>query len=197
MKHGCKVMDSDMHIIEPPDLWQRYIDAEFKDQAPRGTTDAVADLAMVGPDGTPWGRNPKNVRDFTQHRRGRSFDRNQERFQPYEEMGWSGEAHLQGMDAEGIDVAVIYPSRGLFVLTIPDLDPTLVAAMARAYNDWLYDFCAPDRQRLLGAGMLSPFDDVICATGRGTPCRTGRERTGKRCGSRGEHRRRSDADTNR
>ena len=31
MKHGFKVMDSDMHIIEPPDLWQRYIDPEFKD----------------------------------------------------------------------------------------------------------------------------------------------------------------------
>ncbi len=31
MKHGFKVMDSDMHIIEPPDLWQRYIDPEFYD----------------------------------------------------------------------------------------------------------------------------------------------------------------------
>lgn len=23
-KNGFKVLDSDMHIIEPPDLWQRY-----------------------------------------------------------------------------------------------------------------------------------------------------------------------------
>ena len=29
MKNGFKVMDSDMHIIEPPDLWQRYIDPAF------------------------------------------------------------------------------------------------------------------------------------------------------------------------
>ena len=29
-KKGFKVMDSDMHIIEPADLWERYIDAEFK-----------------------------------------------------------------------------------------------------------------------------------------------------------------------
>jgi uncharacterized protein len=158
MKNGFKVMDSAMHIIAPPDLWQRYIDAKFKDQAPRRTTDAVADLAMVGPDGTPWGRRPTNVRDVNQHRRGRSFDRNQERFKPYEEMGWTGEAQLQGMDAEGIDVAVIYPSRGLFALTVPDLAPLLAAAIARASNNWLYDFCAPDCQRLLGAGMLSPFN---------------------------------------
>ena len=53
---------------------------------------------------------------------------------------------------------MIYPSRGLFALTVPDLDPRLAAAIARAYNNWLYDFCAPDRQRLVGAGMISPFD---------------------------------------
>ena len=27
MKHGFKVMDSDMHIIAPPDLWQRGLSA--------------------------------------------------------------------------------------------------------------------------------------------------------------------------
>jgi hypothetical protein len=34
MSHGSfKVLDSDIHIIEPPDLWPRYIDPVFKDQA--------------------------------------------------------------------------------------------------------------------------------------------------------------------
>ena len=37
--------------------------------------------------------------------------------------GWGSSAQLKGMDAEGIDVAVIYPSRGLFALTVPDLEP--------------------------------------------------------------------------
>ena len=43
MKNGFRVMDSDMHIIEPADLWLRYIDPAFKDRAPRGLTDTVAD----------------------------------------------------------------------------------------------------------------------------------------------------------
>ena len=159
MKNGFKVMDSDMHIIEPPDLWQRYIDPEYKDRAPRGTKERVADLDLRGPDGTPWGRNPKNVKNWgTDRHRGDSFKKNQVRFKPYEDMGWTGDAQLKGMDAEGIDVAVIYPSRGLFALTVPDLEPKFAAAIARAYNDWLYDFCAPDRERLIGAGMISPFD---------------------------------------
>jgi uncharacterized protein len=35
-KHGFKVFDSDMHIVEPADLWQRYIDPAYKDRAPIG-----------------------------------------------------------------------------------------------------------------------------------------------------------------
>ena len=29
MKNGYKVLDSDMHIMEPVDLWERYIDEKF------------------------------------------------------------------------------------------------------------------------------------------------------------------------
>ncbi len=38
MKNGFKVVDSDMHLIEPADLWQRYIDRKFRDAAPVGST---------------------------------------------------------------------------------------------------------------------------------------------------------------
>ncbi|HEX2173708.1 MAG TPA: amidohydrolase family protein [Dehalococcoidia bacterium] len=72
------------------------------------------------------------------------------------------------MDVEGIDAAVLYPSRGLFALTIPDLDPKLAAAVARAYNNWMYDFIQADTSRLFGAAMISPFDvnDAIAETRR-------------------------------
>ena len=33
-KHGFKVFDSDMHIMEPPDLWQRFMPAEYRSRAP-------------------------------------------------------------------------------------------------------------------------------------------------------------------
>jgi predicted TIM-barrel fold metal-dependent hydrolase len=44
------------------------------------------------------------------------------------------------------------------VLTRPKLDPPLAAAIARAYNNWLYEFCQRDPARMLGAGMLSVYD---------------------------------------
>ena len=58
-KKGFKVMDSDMHIVEPPDLWQRYIDSEYRGWAPRGLNEWVMDLRLVGTDGEAWGRHPR------------------------------------------------------------------------------------------------------------------------------------------
>ena len=33
MKNGFKIIDSDMHIMEPLDLWDQYMDPRFKDRA--------------------------------------------------------------------------------------------------------------------------------------------------------------------
>ena len=168
VRDGFKVLDSDMHVLEPPDLWQRYIDPEFKSQAPVGKTDKIADLQMVGPDGKVWGRTQEVYRDTYQRRGSTDFVKNEDRYRPFEEKGWTPEVQLDGMAQEGIDVAVLYPSRGLFALTVPDLEPRLAAAIARAYNNWLYDFCQKDPSRLLGAGMISPFDvnDAVSETQR-------------------------------
>jgi len=38
------------------------------------------------------------------------------------------------------------------------MEAQFAAALASAYNNWLYDFCEKDPNRLLGAGMISPFD---------------------------------------
>src|SRR5579885_3883745 len=35
MGRTYNVIDSDGHVLEPVDLWQRYIDPAYRDQAPR------------------------------------------------------------------------------------------------------------------------------------------------------------------
>ena len=153
-KQGFKVFDSDMHIMEPPDLWERYIDPQFRSQAPRGrTSENVRDLGTIFP------KVPVDTRRTggTPHR-GRNFDKNQDIYRNHAERGWTGEVQLEAMDTEGIDTAVLFPTRGLGILTFPDQDPRFAAAMARAYNDWLHDFCKTDPNRLLGAGMISVYD---------------------------------------
>jgi len=155
MKGGFKVFDSDMHIMEPPDLWQRYMPAEFADTAPRGVTSAnVRDLRIFFPSDPP----PANPRPFGLLERGHNYARNQSLYKDHAERGWGPDVQLEAMDVEGIDAAVLFPTRGLSVLTKPDLEPRFANAIARAYNDWLHEFCQANPTRLLGSGMISVYD---------------------------------------
>ena len=163
-KNGFRVFDSDMHIMEPPDLWERYIDPEFRQMAPRGlTSENVRDLGLMFPDGEPDSRRTRGTPHF-----GRNYERNQKLYRDHSQRGWGPDCQLEAMDIEGIDVAVMFPSRGLSVLTRPNMDPRFAAAIARAYNDWMFDFCQLDTARLLGAGMLSVYDidDAVAETNR-------------------------------
>ncbi len=183
-KNGFRVMDSDMHIMEPPDLWERYLAPEFRSQAPRGlVTENVRELRMVTADGEPWGFNPdaaslgqdpdpvnpgKKLYRNMQYA-GHNYERNQKTYRSHAERGWLPEVQLEAMDVEGIDVAVLFPSRGLMALTRPNMEPRFAAALAQAYNNWLYDFCQADPGRLYGAAMISPFD-VDSAVEEATRC---------------------------
>jgi predicted TIM-barrel fold metal-dependent hydrolase len=62
-------------------------------------------------------------------------------------------ARLADMDAMGIDRALLFPT--LFGEHFPLVEnPDVAWALARAYNDWLYDFAGADRRRLLPAAVL-------------------------------------------
>ena len=48
MKNGFYVIDADRHLMEPADLWYRYIDDEFKDRAPYGVGEFGATTVVDG-----------------------------------------------------------------------------------------------------------------------------------------------------
>src|SRR6059036_4198401 len=104
-KNGFRVLDSDIHIIEPPDLWARYIDAPFKHQAPRGFDDWVLDL-RIEIDGKLM---PANV-TYSAEARGRSAQRDRERFRPFHERGWSAEAQLDALLVHGVELRLGAPA---------------------------------------------------------------------------------------
>ena len=150
-KHGFKVFDSDMHVMEPPDLWQRFIAPEYRSIAPIGvTSENVRDLRLRLP-GVAQPPLSFNIR-------GKNYERNQKLYAEHARRGWTAEVQLEAMDLEGLDAAVMFPSRGLTALTAPGMDPGYAAAIARAYNDWLHEFCAADPQRMFAAGMVSIYD---------------------------------------
>jgi predicted TIM-barrel fold metal-dependent hydrolase len=151
-----------MHIMEPPDLWPRYIDPGFRDLAPRGVvSENVRDLRTFFPGEPPPG--DRGLRNS-----GHNFDRNQALYRDHAERGWGPDCQLEAMDREGIDAAVLFPTRGLSILTRPNMDPRFANAIARGYNDWLGEFCRSNPERLLGAGMVSIHDvnDAVAETRR-------------------------------
>src|SRR5205809_898090 len=167
-----------MHVLEPPDLWQRYIDPAWKHAAPVGLTELRRDMrvkvksSVVLRIGT--------VRPQRGDTAGPWSTAQDEAFAEAERRGWDAVSQLEAMDREGLDVAVLFPSRGLFVLGldvpqvmgIDGLEPDFAAAIARAYNDWLRDFCAHAPERMLGAGMVAPHD-VAAAVAEARRCAGG------------------------
>jgi predicted TIM-barrel fold metal-dependent hydrolase len=161
MKNGFRVLDSDLHTMEPDGLWEQYLDEPFKKFAPkfqRGRDNApnqpviqIGDLAIG-----EMSKRPQTARAGADLHR-RSFARH-----PHYEIaharGYDAESHVQAMDIEGIDVAVMYGTRGRQVQMHDDLDPQISAALARAHNNWTRDFCAFAPQRLKFAAQISYHD---------------------------------------
>jgi predicted TIM-barrel fold metal-dependent hydrolase len=145
---GEPVVDADGHVLEPADAW-RHLDPSIRPRV--HTDDRGLDHVLVGDDevfvaklgqmGTPGADvstgSPEPVPLETA--RPGAFDPT---------------ARLVDMDAEGIDVAVLYPTIGLGFWAIRD--PATAVTVARAYNDWLAGYCAADPERLRGAAMV-PF----------------------------------------
>ena len=159
------ICDSDLHVMEPPDLWERYIDPAYAHAAPRGLSEITRDMRVRVKNHTMLrmgSTRPQRVE-------GRKTGWQKEHDTVYaasEARGWDAQSQIDAMDAEGLDLAVLFPSRGLFVLGLDSseqigadgLEPEFATAIARAYNDWLKDFCDHAPNRMFGAGMVAPHD---------------------------------------
>ena len=153
MKNGFKILDSDMHLREPADLWDRYMDPEWRGRAPKILSSTARSSAMVLIEG-------KILQGYKPSYRGGIFDatRIDKEIAGYRARGFDAKTQIEAMDREGLDVAALYPSIGLGIMMREEMNPKLSAAIARAYNDWLHDFCQVDPKRLKGVAMLPLHD---------------------------------------
>lgn len=113
-KFGLKWMDSDMHLCEPVDLWDDYIDPQFKEWLPRWSGEVGKDHPLrnrgtfVIGDETPAAETTPPPDNIIRERR----------FPTYEPYMCSDGSHvdpagqLRAMETEGIDVAILFPTFG-------------------------------------------------------------------------------------
>jgi hypothetical protein len=149
-----KMISSDSHVIEPPDLWTERVAPAFRERAPRVVPQSDGDWWFVD------GYRTNSFQGGTQP--GTRFDRPEDlkpaaRFDQVRPGAYQPEAHLQDNEADGVYGSVLYPTEGLLLFSVPD--STLLSELFRVYNDWIADFCATYPQRLKGIAMIN-VDDV-------------------------------------
>ena len=152
-----RIISSDNHVFEPPDLWLSRIEPKFKDRAPRVHHEE---------DGDWWYCDGQKVQGtgfgFGGAQTGRRFDEAEnlthgDTFANVRPGGYIPEEQIKDMELDGVDVSILYPTAGLQLYKMPDSE--LLSAIFRTYNDWLAEFCQASPKRLKGVAMLN-IDDV-------------------------------------
>lgn len=153
-RDGLRWIDSDMHLAEPWNLWEEYIEPDYRDAWQAWT-------GIPGPYNSL--RTAPAVASYTERKSMMNVVKESRYadFAPYVEDDWiNPSAQTKAMDIEGIDVAVLFPTVGNRGWR--GAPPDVAAALARAYNDWVTDFAGADPTRLK-VHALVPLADVDAA----------------------------------
>ena len=148
------VIDTDSHILEPLSLWDDYMEEkELLPMAPRFFEDDNGEQQF-----SIEGFKPTRLKGTGLG--GRNVDKKfqdtvaTQRWEEQQPGGFRPEPRLEDMDREGVDLAMLYPTVGLRYTGIKS--DKVAAAVCRAYNNWLYDYCKAAPSRLIGIGAI-PF----------------------------------------
>ena len=154
-----EVFDSDSHVVEPRELWERYLEPEYRVLGKHalwreeGRFDSYLKVngQVFRDNGNP------NIPRHAIWKPGMTWDSvgelDPDVRHPASEGASDPQARLRDMDAMGIDRAFLYPTwfaEGFHLVEDPDVS----YALARAYNDWIADFCQVAPNRLFAAAMV-------------------------------------------
>ena len=160
------VVDADGHVLEPPDLWGRYVEAPLRSRAIRVRRgDDGRDVLEI--EGRP-------ARLTTAEMLG-GFGGMGLSLESLAVAAYSGHyvenapaaatdpiARLALLDRDGISRAILYPSLGLQWEAEVE-DDAYALAHCRAYNRWICEFCAESRGRLVPIAHLTLGDASAAA----------------------------------
>src|SRR6266508_965981 len=179
------VIDCDGHILEPPDLWETYLEPRYRDRALRvrvgddgyeyleidGRRSTLARPGQLGTLGGMGQRVDDARRLRERAMRGEIKPQDVRAIRPGPEQTYLRGAafgtmdmkeRVQLLDREGMARAILYPTLGL-LWEAELFDPELSSAYCRAYNRWIADFCRDSGGRLVPIAHLSLGDPAEAA----------------------------------
>ncbi|MHB8439720.1 MAG: amidohydrolase family protein [Acidimicrobiales bacterium] len=159
MAREYRLISADGHVVEPPDMWTKYLPKKFHERAPKLVKDAKGGDAWELVPGTapmPLGL-VTNAGQFGKR---------------YEELEWygstydtilkgsfEGKARIDEQDFDGVDAEVLFPSQRTMGAFMAQEDDDYHLAGLEAYNTWMHDeFMAADPKRLIGLAQMPGVD---------------------------------------
>ncbi len=132
--HGGAI-DAGGHILEPPDVWEKYIDPQYRDRVIR-ISKVQGGLKIL-----EIGGGPSKHRTAGQLARSGAMGKSGEALEPHPDRTYVNQAPFGSMDPkepvalldqDGLDKAILYPTLGVAWNTEDVEDLKLQAAYARA-----------------------------------------------------------------
>jgi uncharacterized protein len=153
------VFDADSHVVEPSELWEKYLEPAYlqlgKQALWREDGKTSSYLKVNG----EVFRDTMNT-NLPRHalwRPGMTWESigelDADTRHAMNEGAWDPATRLLDMDRMGVDQTLLYPTwfaEGFHLVR----DPDVAYALARAYNDWIADFCKAAPRRLFATAML-------------------------------------------
>jgi uncharacterized protein len=151
------VIDTDTHLVEPPDLWSSRMPSTWGDLVPHVEWDEANDEEawFIG------GARVTSVGAAAQAGWAEFPPDHPRTWADADPATWDAKARLARMDEYGIHAQVLYPNVAMFNAdTIQGVGDTgFQLDMVRAYNDYQSEFCSTAPDRLVAVTSL-PFWDL-------------------------------------
>lgn len=154
-----RIISTDGHVIEAPDMWERFLPARYHDRMPKLVKDpkggdawelvpgaAPMALGLVSNAGE-WGKRYEDLEWY-----GSSYD-------TMRPGAFDGKERLVDQDVDGLDAEVLYPSQRTMGTFMAQEDDDYHRAGVDAYNQWMRDeFAAADPSRLIAMYQMPGTD---------------------------------------
>lgn len=154
MKAAGLVVDCDSHVMEPPDLWQRYLEPAFRKRAIRIEEHAGVEQLIIGEQVVLEQRLAGL--GGTHLPREQLFSGKFRYVDGCPPGSWDPQERVALLDDWGVDMGVLFPTIG--ILPFPTDDMALASAYCRAYNTWQAEFYQSIPDRVIPVAILNWLD---------------------------------------
>lgn len=164
MKQGFRIVDVDMHMQEPPSLYQQHLPEPYLSRT-RLTRPPEGEVAQGGAhieiDGRVVEAAPPDQPSLVLRQSLRHIPA-VPNLHAANTLG-TPEVWLEGMDIEGIDVAILVPQLVRHITQMDGMEPDHALALSRVYNDYAQEWTSADPRRLKFWGWVPRQDPALAA----------------------------------